>query len=926
MDLNIVQLMGLEYALVIVGLYMMYKCVTLKKDNMDYFFHFIFILNAYLICNIPIRNIELHFVSWNKELVFWLYVLSINFMTHTMLYWFIFVMKQVGNPFFQKKINVILASIPALFMVPLCIVNRWTGWLYYIDEEGYYHRGSIFVLQAAISYIYLLILIAFSLYYAFGKEKNASARKCLMSLIPIVPCTVLQNLYGGSYILLGALMGAVIMYVEICLDRQKAYEVSDAVSSLSSELAHTNTQVVRNMKTIMALSDMYHIISDVDLDKDTFNNIKGPKYLVDFCKNYTSARACLTHLAKSFFAEDYVETMERLIDPDTLGERLKNTNSLFADAVGKVTNGWVRTTVVVEERENDGKIKSVVFMVQDVNELVKQQKALENAHMIEEHARDMKELFVQTAEALSGAIDAKDPYTHGHSERVAQYSRMIAEHALLSEEECEEVYFAGLLHDVGKIGIKNSIINKAGKLTDEEFAQIKLHPVFGKQILSKIDKLPYLSLGAAYHHERYDGRGYPEGLKGDDIPRIARIIAVADAYDAMTSKRSYRDPIPQQQVREEIAKGLGTQFDPVYGKIMLHLIDFDLDYDMKEKAEQDSDNLSDSLAVKESRSKYLKGIYIDDHETKISFDLDADSQDDEVCIVFFDSLDGRAYNSERERKDLNYYEYGSIWGDGKAYFEGVRKAEINEITALQTSKSHFECTFLRIEDHLSFKIINSQKCYEGILALPDATRYLYVGLTGENCQLFNISSDKAQEASGAESIKRIAERISYIEGPEGDMPSIQIDGWRTCSTDGIEINDEAAVKFFSKSLPFARLIWHCPHIVVFNSDDGRIHGPNYHEYALVRMDGESWAESDYSTNSVVVNKLENFISWEKWKADNKEGREYKVSAQRAGRQVTLKASNSSIEIINVTTINEETEKVYLAVTGDQCVIENIRLS
>lgn len=182
-------------------------------------------------------------------------------------------------------------------------------------------------------------------------------------------------------------------------------------------------------------------------------------------------------------------------------------------------------------------------------------------------------LFEETTEALANAIDAKDKYTHGHSTRVAAISRQIAREAGFSVVECEEVYFAALLHDVGKIGVPDEVINKTGRLTDEEFQQIKLHPVLGYQILSSITHSPYLSIGAHYHHERYDGRGYPDGLAGEDIPVIARIIAVADAYDAMTSTRSYRNALSQQKVRDEIANGLGTQFDYQFAAIMLRLID-----------------------------------------------------------------------------------------------------------------------------------------------------------------------------------------------------------------------------------------------------------------------------------------------------------------------------------------------------------------
>ncbi|MCR4767817.1 MAG: HD-GYP domain-containing protein [Saccharofermentans sp.] len=225
-----------------------------------------------------------------------------------------------------------------------------------------------------------------------------------------------------------------------------------------------------------------------------------------------------------------------------------------------------------------------LFALKDMNTTVERARKIEVDYLRKE-SEGTKRLFAQTAEALASAIDAKDKYTKGHSSRVAEYSRKIAELAGKNPIECDEIYYAALLHDVGKIGISRTILNKKGKLSDEEYQVIKEHPDIGAQILSSISESPYLSIGAKSHHERYDGRGYPEGLKGDDIPEIARIIAVADAYDAMTSKRSYRDTIPQQVVREEFIKCLGTQFDPFFGKIMVHLIDLDSEYLMKEKEE-----------------------------------------------------------------------------------------------------------------------------------------------------------------------------------------------------------------------------------------------------------------------------------------------------------------------------------------------------
>ena len=193
-----------------------------------------------------------------------------------------------------------------------------------------------------------------------------------------------------------------------------------------------------------------------------------------------------------------------------------------------------------------------------------------------------EQLFLQTVTALSEAVDAKDRYTSGHSKRVAEYARMIAKRMGKTEAEREEIYRAGLLHDVGKIRIPEEIINKPGKLTDEEFNTIKIHPVTGYHILRSISEESIIAIAAKYHHERYDGRGYPNGLEGDKIPEVARILGVADSYDAMASNRSYRNALPQEVVRSEIEKGRGTQFDPRIADIMLQMIDEDKDYKMKE--------------------------------------------------------------------------------------------------------------------------------------------------------------------------------------------------------------------------------------------------------------------------------------------------------------------------------------------------------
>lgn len=201
---------------------------------------------------------------------------------------------------------------------------------------------------------------------------------------------------------------------------------------------------------------------------------------------------------------------------------------------------------------------------------------------VKKQTTKVKNFSRQLISALAKTIDAKDRYTNGHSERVAEYARMLAAEMGKSKQEQEQIYNIGMLHDIGKIGISEEIINKTTKLTEEEYHIIKTHPLIGANILENISEMPEIAIGARWHHERYDGKGYPDGLKGEDIPEIARIIAIADAYDAMASNRSYRKVLPQSTVRNEIQKGRGTQFDPEIADLMLRLIDRDTEYHMKE--------------------------------------------------------------------------------------------------------------------------------------------------------------------------------------------------------------------------------------------------------------------------------------------------------------------------------------------------------
>ncbi|MGM0606886.1 MAG: HD domain-containing phosphohydrolase [Candidatus Muiribacteriota bacterium] len=193
--------------------------------------------------------------------------------------------------------------------------------------------------------------------------------------------------------------------------------------------------------------------------------------------------------------------------------------------------------------------------------------ALENSRLFS----NLEKTYFDTIAALAAAIDAKDHYTHGHSEQVMEYSIAIAEDMNLSEETITAIKFAGLLHDIGKIGVDDNILKKPGRLSSEERTEIEKHPVYGTLIVEKINFLKSVSSLTYHHHERWDGKGYPSGLKGDDIPIGSRILSVADTYDAMTSNRSYRKALPDEVAIEEIKRCSGSQFDPKVVKAFLNV-------------------------------------------------------------------------------------------------------------------------------------------------------------------------------------------------------------------------------------------------------------------------------------------------------------------------------------------------------------------
>lgn len=224
--------------------------------------------------------------------------------------------------------------------------------------------------------------------------------------------------------------------------------------------------------------------------------------------------------------------------------------------------------------EKSDKFDQLLLLIESALKSIEQMNLIKKINNeLKESQENLEKAYLESIQTLRYTVEAKDRYTRGHSDRVAEFSVLIGKYMGLSEEDLKTLRIGGLFHDIGKIGIPDAILLKEGKLDDNEYSEIKNHPSIGKHILSNASIFSSIIPIVYHHHEKYNGTGYPEQLAGDQIPLFARIAAVADTFDAMTSKRSYRNAIPLEYVRAEIEKCSGTQFDPQIAKVFLDILD-----------------------------------------------------------------------------------------------------------------------------------------------------------------------------------------------------------------------------------------------------------------------------------------------------------------------------------------------------------------
>ena len=239
--------------------------------------------------------------------------------------------------------------------------------------------------------------------------------------------------------------------------------------------------------------------------------------------------------------------------------------------------------------EKSDKFDQLLLLIESGIKSIKQMQEIKRINAeLEETNEKLEQAYLDSVETLRYTVEAKDTYTRGHSDRVSEFSVLIGKKLGLPEEQLKILRIGGLFHDIGKIGIPDNILQKESKLTDDEYSEIKNHPSIGVHILGSAEIFKDIIPIVKHHHERYDGRGYPSGLKGEEIPYIARIAAVADTFDAMTSKRSYRDALDLQVVKDEIKRCEGTQFDPEIAEVFLEILNNEYE------------------SIKEIQDKYIK--------------------------------------------------------------------------------------------------------------------------------------------------------------------------------------------------------------------------------------------------------------------------------------------------------------------------------
>ncbi|MBC7254167.1 MAG: HD domain-containing protein [Actinobacteria bacterium] len=411
----------------------------------------------------------------------------------------------------------------------------------------------------------------------------------------LIPLVVRQRVIGGLFLRGFAAQGT---SAGASLDMETAERFAKRLA-VAWENARLHQREQKKIRETLALLEIARVVGST-LDPEEILNRVVEMVLevcpVTFCAAFLCRDGIFRPLAWRGFIDELAKELEGVkIDLDSLGEEARKAIeegravTLSADAVKRLLPGEALAEHGVEEvllQPLRARGRTVGFLAlfhaghPDIEESWEEKQLAEavalQASLAVENASlyaDIERGYFSTVQALAKAIEVKDPYTRGHSERVTTYALMIAEAMGLDEREKQKLKYAATLHDIGKIGIAGRVLNKPGALTEEEYTHVKTHPILGDSIVEPVEFLQEPRPIILHHHERYDGKGYPEGLKGEDIPLCARILSVADAFEAMRSDRPYRKALPLDEARMELVRNAGTQFDPRVVEVFLGILD-----------------------------------------------------------------------------------------------------------------------------------------------------------------------------------------------------------------------------------------------------------------------------------------------------------------------------------------------------------------
>lgn len=678
-------------------------------------------------------------------------------------------------------------------------------------------------------------------------------------------------------------------------------------------------------KTIPRRLRISGIISMIDLPLTAIFCLTGVYYTFDSVNKY--------HRGPGFLIAYLVPVIIPLIQLSVILEYRKKISrftriALMLYIIGPITAAIIQLFAYGLSLVNMAMVVAFIcmyiFTYLDINDEVERIHSSEMAGMKEEQ-QSMYRLVDQIAGAFVDALERRDEYSKGKAVRIAKTAKRIAQEKGLDPIECEDVYYAALLHDVGVVSIPYEMNGKKENFTPEEIEIIHREPLVSQEILSAITEYPQLAQIARHSYENYDGSGYPDGLSGEDIPLLSRIISVARGYDYMITPGRTGSSFPSAIVREELFKNSGILYDPEIADIMVKLMDsmtndnvMEVDYTIEEE-----------IRCGNYREHVTTGIEVTEQVKKISFKCMRSEADEGYfsapSIVVFDSFDRKIHSDERSIKSLKYLEYSEMWFDGHSTVTGAKNIKVDIRDNTSEHDDSYVIFTSRFEDHMKIRLESSGYIVDAVLALTDKTKSAYIGITGENCHIKGIRVEETGEVTGPGQIPRIAEETSYIDRMESDIPNVQVDRWRSDYTEGIPVRDRVRIDFHSMSLPSASMVWHCPYIVLFHSNDKKVKGEDYREYAMVKTNGESDIENEFSKNRFILKKSDSFPGWAEWQEANHLGMEFKVEVRKKGNRVTIITENMGIYLENITTVPDESEDLYVALTGDQVALTDIRV-